>query len=336
MPAPREPARIGTVSPCLTEPERYTLPVTGSEHDDTPRDGGGAIMRIAFAVGLHLHHIKPIVVKTTFKQRRHDLESFVRHVGPNMAVKAIKPQHIQGWLAGMDVRASTLHQRCGTIRYFYRDAITHGWAKADPTSLIQLPRRPKKQPRSLTQEELRALGHALPDARARLIIALAINEALRRIEICRLELDDIDLRTMTIRLVTAKSMTEDSIPLTIDTHSRFLLPYLIQRGMGAGPLIRSYKDQQGLSPSYLTSLVGQWFVDAGIKEAPYDGRSLHAGRHTAASIMLEAGAPPTVVQKALRHASLQSTWTYMRHRRTVEEIRPWMGLQPDPIPDEAA
>ena len=72
-----------------------------------------------------------------------------------------------------------------------------------------------------------------------------------------------------------------------------------------------------------------WFREAGIKEGAYDGRSLHAGRHSCASHMLDSGAPPTIVQKALRHASLQSTWTYMRNRKTVEELRPWMGIQPD-------
>lgn len=277
---------------------------------------------------MHLQHIRPLVTYDTHRLRRYDLERFVAHVGPDVAVKALKRSHILDWLAAQDVRASTLHLRFGTVRYFVRDCIRHGWMRHDPTLDIVLPRRPRKEPRALTLDELRALGTALPDARARLIIALSINEALRRVEICRLEFDDIDFASMRLRVLTAKNSSEDVLPLSHETHDNYLLPYLVVRGRGAGPLIRAYTHPGGLTPGSMGAMVSKWMRAAGIKEAPHDGRSLHAGRHTKASVLLDAGASPEIVQKYLRHSQMSSTWTYLRNRRTVEDLRPWSETLP--------
>ncbi len=305
-----------------------SLRVTEEPSSELLSSEPGQILRLPTAIRMHVGHITPLLTRETVRNRRYHLESFATFLGP-MALKTVKARHIQDWLANQAVAASTLHLMCGTVRYFFKDAVKSGWLKVDPSTDIQLPRRPKKQPRTLTMGELKALGQALPDERARLVMALAINEGLRRVEICNLEMGDLDLFTMTLRVVTAKSMSEDAVPLTADTYNKYLLPYMTVRGTQAGPLIRSYTTGHRLKPTSLTCMVNRWFRDAGIKESAYDGRSLHAGRHSCASHMLDAGAPPTIVQKALRHASLQSTWTYLRNRENVESLRPWMGLQPE-------
>jgi integrase/recombinase XerC len=278
---------------------------------------------------MYLSHIAGIVQPETARQRRYHLESLMRFVGPDVALKGIKTKHLQDWVVGQNMRASSVHLRFGTIRYFYADALRHNWVKIDPTREVLLPRRASRKPRALPGAEINALGAALPDERARLIMALAINEGLRRVEICRLEHDDFDFEAMTFRVVTAKSWTEDTLPLTIDTHQNFLLPYLVVRGTAAGPLIQSYTTGEALKPTSLTNMVNRWFCDAGIKTGAYDGRSLHAGRHSCASQMLDAGAPITVVQKYLRHRNMSSTYVYAGMARDVEEMRPWADRHTD-------
>lgn len=297
--------------------------------------GRGEIMRLALAVTLHLQHIRPLLAIETVRERHRQLDKFVAHVGPDVAVRALRESHIVDWLSVQNVRASTLHQRFGTVRYFVYDCIRHGWMKSDPTIGIRLPRRPRLAPRALTLDELHAIGRVLPDERARLIIALSINEALRRVEICRVEMEDIDLRTMTLYVHTAKARSDDAVPLSEDTAVNFLEPYLRVRGRHAGPLIRSYVYPYGaLNPGSVTSMVTRWFRDAGIKEAAYDGRSLHAGRHTKASVLLDAGASPEIVQKYLRHASMGTTFaSYIRNRQRVDDLRPYSSFLPG---DEAA
>lgn len=82
-----------------------------------------------------------------------------------------------------------------------------------------------------------------------------------------------------------------------------------------------------MSPDRIGWLMCQWLLDAGVKQAPFDGKSLHACRHTFAMNLLDHGADPAVIQAGLRHSTLGSTWTYLRGVRDVERLRPFMGKQ---------
>ena len=56
---------------------------------------------------------------------------------------------------------------------------------------------------------------------------------------------------------------------------------------------------------------------AGVKLAPYDGVSLHALRHTAASDVLDASRDLRAVQALLGHEHLSTTEVYRRVRRNA-------------------
>lgn len=290
-------------------------------------DGGGT-MRLNTAARVHLDHLRHRVTPETRRQRRYDLESFVAHVGGDVALRAVKRTHIEAWLAEQECATSTLRLRFLAVRMLFDEAEEEGWIHGRPYVGIRLPRMPRKQPRDLTREELLALGRSLPDARAHLIVALAVNEGLRRVEISRLELADIDLGAMLVRVVTAKGGAVDDHPLTEWTRDDYLMPWLRERGGRPGPLIVSYTTGRALTPHTIGALVAGWLRDAGVKASAYDGKSLHACRHTYARRLLDAGAEVEVVQQGLRHASLASTWTYLRNRKRVDDLRPFMGLRP--------
>ena len=289
--------------------------------------GDGRIMRANTAARLWLSELRKTVKPVTVQKRRYHIESFLLTAGGDTEVRAFKRKHVEEWLHGMEVSPATLRSRFLTVRLWFGFCHTRGWIKGVlPTAGISLPRQPRKQPRALTRVELTRLGQALPDERARLIVALAVNEGLRRVEIARLELGDIDFQNMVIRVLTAKAGTEDLIPLTRMTCDDFLAPYLVVRGRKPGALIQSHYGG-GLSPDRIGTLVGQWMRDAGVKETAFDGKSLHACRHTFAMNLLDHGADPAVIQAGLRHSTLGSTWTYLRGVRDVERLRPFMGKQ---------
>ena len=283
-------------------------------------------MRVRTVARLHLSDLKRRVAPATLRQRRYDLESFISFTGGDVAARAVKQKHVQAWVDDQTCAASTLKLRFLSVRMMFKYAQEHRWINRLPTDGITLPRVPRRQRRALSLDQLRALGAVLPDERARLIIALGVNEGLRRVEIARLELGDIDFKDMLVRVVTAKSGgNEDVIPLTEDTAEKYLRPYMTVRGTKPGVLIQSYTTGRALSPDSIGKLVTSWMLDAGIKETAFDGISLHACRHTTADHLRAAGAQPEDIQHALRHANLSSTWTYLRPERNLERLRLFMG-----------
>jgi site-specific recombinase XerD len=297
-----------------------TFPPESSESEV----GGATTLRLNTAASMYLRYLTPHVTHETLSVRRYRLEAFVEYMGGNTAIKAIKTRHLQAWIDDMTCRPSTIKQRFFTIRQMFTYALHKRWVTALPTFEVKLPRETRRKPRALTYEQMTAIGNVLPDARARVIIALAVNEGLRRVEIANLQLGDIDFVDRIITVVTAKSKTTDELPLSDDTHGR-LLTYLAERGRKAGALILSYQSGRGLTPQTIGRLAAQWMREAGVKGSAFDGVSLHACRHTLAVTMLDRDADPTVIQRGLRHSNLQSTWTYLRVMRSVEELRKYMG-----------
>lgn len=282
-------------------------------------------MRLRTVAQRHLADIRHRLAPATVRERRYSLEHFVAHIGGDMEIRAVKKGHIEDWLHSMNVSPGTLRNRFLAVRMMFAYAVEEGWTRSKPTLGITLPRQPRRQPRALTFDDLLAIDSVLPDLRARVIVALALNEGLRRSEIASLQLGDIDLPSMTIRVVTVKSRSEDLLPLTEATWEDWMRPYLAERGRWPGALIYSYTTRGHLSPGRIGAMVSQWLREAGVKGAAFDGKSLHAFRHTTADSLLRVGAPPDVIQRALRHATLSSTWQYLRNRRSVDELRPWMG-----------
>lgn len=110
-----------------------------------------------------------------------------------------------------------------------------------------------------------------------------------------------------------------------------LTAYLVAEQIHAGPLLRSRRqgeENQGITGHYLSKLVRLAMVDAGIKAFSHDGRSAHALRHTTAQDLIDAGTETRVVQKVLRHSSIQSTEIYLRgevrHLREAMEGRRYL------------
>ena len=73
----------------------------------------------------------------------------------------------------------------------------------------------------------------------------------------------------------------------------------------SGPVI-------GRPAGYLSRLVRAWLEAAGVKSGPYDGRSAHALRHTAASDLYDNTRDVKAVQKFLGHANVATTDRYLR------------------------
>lgn len=299
-------------------------------HSDAESDGAvtvsvGEPMRLDTGIRSYHRHQRAVLRPRTLNDRRYTLEAFCEHTN-NPQLRSVKAKHISDWLASMDVSAATVRQRLSAVRCFFRWALEQRLVKIDPTATLRSPRQPRSAPRSFTLEQIRRLDAALPDARAVLIIALMLDMGLRAGEVARLELADLDLFSGVARIV-GKGGHERLLPITPMVRSR-LDVYLNERGRGAGPLIRSKNDPRlGIRVNRITNMVGEWMTDAGVKESRYDGRSAHALRHSTAENLYRHGVDLRTIAAALGHASPTTTWIYLRHTHSVEDLRAVMGQE---------
>lgn len=184
-------------------------------------------------------------------------------------------------------------------------------------------------PRALEPYEVRRLL-ASCDRRSGLgrrdfaILTLLGRLGLRRGEVARLELDDLDWRAGEL-VVRGKGDRRERLPLPADV-GEALAGYL-RRGRPASAqgrrlFVRVKAPHRALTPGGVTQVVVSASRRAGLAEI-----TAHRLRHTAATEMLRAGATLPEVGQVLRHRSLLSTAIYAKvDREALRTIaRPWIG-----------
>lgn len=207
-----------------------------------------------------------------------------------------------------------------TVRTFCHWLVGRGTIDKNPCDGIAPIRPPRGNPRALNAEQIAAIVAVLPDARARAIISLMVGCGLRCVEVSRLTTADWDPVAQTVE-VTGKGGHRRVLPVPSETLAA-VEAYLAEAGRAiAGPLIRASRVRSaGLSAPTISTYVSRWMKAAGIKSAPWDGRSAHACRHTAASDVLDVCGDLRVVQEMLGHQHLSTTAIYLR-RANLGQMR---------------
>lgn len=245
---------------------------------------------------------------------RYTLRGFLRAVAPDDV--ALEVRHVEAWLAETRQSPATARARLSQIRSFCRWLIRKGRLGSDPTLAVDAPRTPRYVPRGLRGEAVGQALAELPDARARLVVILMVQEGLRCCEVSDLEVGDIEWDER-IMLIRGKGGHQRVLPVSEESWAA-LEDYLAEHPARSGILIRSYRDQyRGLNPGYISTLVARWLRGAGVPA------TAHSLRHTAAGDMLRAGAHLRDVQAALGHVSLSTTQRYLPW--VVGDLRTAMG-----------
>lgn len=232
----------------------------------------------------------------------------------NITPQYLTRRHIDRWMATPELAPAYRRARLSTMRGFCQWLVLNGHMKTDPTLGVKAPKMPRYLPRALSFEDATAVIGAAPDNRAHAIALLMLQEGLRRVEVSRAQLGDVDLRRKEI-LVRGKGGLGDItrvLPLSDET-ARALMRYMDEHPAKAGPLFRSYvRPHEGLTPGHVGEILLCMFRGSGVKHVNGDGRSAHALRHTMAHDMLDNGASLIDIQQALGHATLKTTETYLR------------------------
>ena len=256
---------------------------------------------------------------------RRDLAALTAFLGHGPAA-ATTPE-LERYLAELrahGLAASTIARRTAAIRSFYRHQVLLGVRRDNPAAELELPRRRRTLPRTLSPGEAMRLIEAAPGTtprslRDRALVELLYGAGLRVSEALGLEKGSTDLDNRLVR-VLGKGRKERIVPLareTAESLRRYLArgrPHLDARhrpelflNARGGPLTRA--------GAFL--LLRQLAEKAGLEPERVHP---HLLRHSFATHLLEGGADLRSVQEMLGHADLATTelYTHVSDRRRRE------------------
>ena len=211
---------------------------------------------------------------------------------------------------------STQRNRLGVLKDFFRwvtrqDVILH-----NPASELELPRMEKRLPQAvLTLPEVERLL-AVPDVsdplgiRDRTMLEVFYSCGIRRTELCRLELADLNTERRTLHVRLGKGKKDRVVP--IGTRAVHWLEHYLQ---AVRPRLSLDTRTQALfltgyggafNPDVVSRMVAAWLAKAGLKRKG----CCHILRHTCATHMLENGADIRFIQQLLGHEKLDTTAIY--------------------------
>jgi integrase/recombinase XerD len=254
---------------------------------------------------------------------RRDLADLARHLedrSPTIATRA----DLEAWSAELRARglaATSVARRLAAARTFFRHLVLLGVRPDNPAAEVELPRRRRRLPRTLSPGEVERLIDAAngvtPRAlRDRALVELLYGAGLRVTEAVSLDRARVDLSERLVRPL-GKGDKERLVPLgreAVEALRRYLSrgrPYLDRRhrpelflNAQGGPLtragafliLRRLAEKAGLEPSRVHP---------------------HLLRHSFATHLLEGGADLRSVQEMLGHADLATTelYTHVSDRR---------------------
>jgi integrase/recombinase XerD len=217
---------------------------------------------------------------------------------------------------GKPLGVTTQRNRLGAVQRFFAWLCRENHLTANPAADLELPRKPAKLlPKALSTDELADL-FAIPDTgdvlglRDRCMLEVLYSCGLRRAEVTRLDLDDLDLARRVLTVRQGKGGKSRTLPLgerAIDWLARYLAtarPRLEIDLNERALFISGYGTR--LNPNYVGNWVKRTMKKAGIEKAG----SCHLLRHSCATHMHDNGADIRFIQQMLGHARLDTTQIY--------------------------
>ncbi|MEN3343412.1 MAG: integrase/recombinase XerD [Actinomycetota bacterium] len=227
-------------------------------------------------------------------------------------------------LRAAGLAATTIARRVAAIRSLYRHQVLLGTRTDNPAAELDLPRRRRTLPRTLSAGEVERLIEAAagttPRAlRDRALVELLYGAGLRVGEAVGLERAAVDLEERIVRCV-GKGSKERIVPIgreAVEALRRYLArgrPYLDKRHRSE--LFLNARGG-GLTRSGAFMILRRLAAAAGLEPARVHP---HLLRHSFATHLLEGGADLRSVQEMLGHADLATTelYTHVSDRRRRE------------------
>jgi integrase/recombinase XerD len=236
-------------------------------------------------------------------------------------------RHLWHWRKknGNPLGVSTQRARLGTLKSFFAWLTKQNLLIANPASELELPRQEKHLPKqALGLGETRAVL-AIPNIsdplglRDRAILETLYSTGVRRSELTRLHVTDLNRERQTLHIRQGKGHKDRVVPIgrrALEWLARYLdevRPRLLLHAQERHLFLTSYGEP--FNPDVLSRKVSKWLKAADI------GRpgSCHLMRHTAAVHLLEGGADIRFIQQLLGHEKLETTAIYTQV--SIEQLK---------------
>lgn len=212
----------------------------------------------------------------------------------------------------------TQNQRLHAIKGFFRWLARRNYLLHNPASELELPHLENRLPKYVLNVEEAERVLAVPDIasaeglRDRAMLETFYATGMRRMEVARLKLYDIDADRGTVMVRLGKGKKDRVIPIS-ERALAWIRKYLedarprLLAGADDGTLFLTELGEPFIRYQ-LTALVRRYLARADIGKMG----GCHLFRHTMATLMLENGADIRVIQEMLGHAKLATTELYTR------------------------
>lgn len=211
---------------------------------------------------------------------------------------------------------ASVARRMSAIRAFCKWCVAEKYCESSPADLVDNPRLPQHIPAGLSIEEANALCDKDDVHTPQLLCIQAVCELLyatgvRVSELCRINLEDIDLSEHMLR-VQGKGGKERFVPFHATCAS------VVEQWLAQG---RPLYAQSHSPPALFVTPTGKrisergvrhWLAQLGQERGITGAVYPHRLRHAFATHLLESGADLRAIQELLGHASISATQRYTK------------------------
>ncbi len=266
-----------------------------------------------YLVALRVEHG---LAANTLDAYRRDLDQYLQFLDGAEPDQGLVEEYV-GSLSERGLAPSTMNRKIASLRGLHRFLTKEGYRAADPTVLLEAPRRLSPFPKALTIDEAISLVEA-PDLtsqkgrRDSALLEFLYGTGARVSEAVDLDLGVLDLEDKIV-IVTGKGSKQRLIPLgtqAVAAMQRWLPDrlLLLKRSESGDPVFLNLRGPR-LSRQGAFDVVKANAARAGIDPKKV---SPHVLRHSAATHMVEAGADLRTVQEILGHATISTTQIYTK------------------------
>jgi integrase/recombinase XerD len=220
------------------------------------------------------------------------------------------PQHVREYQAYLlrdrKLSPNTVNMRTGALRFFFVTTLKKRWTAAD----TPYPKRAFELPTILTREEVAQLVESARNPFYRMILLTLYATGVRRSELTRLKISDIDSKRMVIHVKGGKGRKDRDVMLSATLLDELRLYWRWLRR----------KPQVWLFPGGVWHTSSQHIHDKVVWLAVKDAAERaslkknvhpHTLRHCFATHLLEDGADMRTIQLLLGHSDLEKTTIYL-------------------------
>jgi integrase/recombinase XerD len=243
------------------------------------------------------------------------------------------PEHIRQYQAYLfqskKLSPASVSQYVSALRFLFVKTLRRHFL----TEHIPFPKSPRRLPVVLSPEEVTRLIDAARNLYHRTLLMTLYSTAVRRSELCRLKVSDIDSQRMMIRITQGKGSRDREVPLSptlleaLRVYWRWMKPktYLFPG------TVHHRRADVPITSNIVWLACRQAAEAAGIDKRIHP----HSLRHSCATHLLDAGADLRTIQVLLGHSRLEHTLIYLHlsHRHLQAVANPLDSLQLSPVDD---